>query len=662
MGLFGLGFIGGAAQGFSDFKTRQREEEKLRKEREREDQLRQEDRAWGLMQLEFQTLAQQQQALFAAGLEEERAAAAKKAQEEEIKTLRTQYPGMAFYPQGIAAQKVEAPTTIQGAFANMPNASKTKFSFTYKDKQGNAKLFPIFDEDIVKDKTERADFFRQALSLISPDEMAYHLDRYDRRNDPGFTGQDFISQYMNAIGTYRQSLKDSLTYKEGDKIYIRAPNYDFGLDRFSPDVAERFATAVFPSLFGIGVEEIRKTFKMPKQVPLTYDEYTKTFVIDENVLKKSRWAIIEDPSSASGYSYDPQIFATARDIAGYAGEKVVNVIAYAGTSPNPTKRLNNIVRSKALFGNTMIKNPEGFYDVVPAFQQGVMPILQNLTPKDAIQFLRFIVPVEEEPPATAFQITEGTARPVYSKNMKDSIGVTTTEARTRAESADKAVRVMSDMRQLQDQFNVKEGGVGQLRVTLAGFADFLEDGIDLIQSYERTGNPQNDALRQEHVSELKTFAQKVRNGDQIGAQALFNMLSRHAAYYIAGAVQGGAQGRAISDFDVRNNAEAMQLDRFFAATDGARINLEYLIEEMSRTGEIYRSYMSPRNAADIQATLLFEKMTGGRPTDIPSFIARIPYPSAVKTPVVQPLPATSGTGIPLTFGNRELNVQTPKLP
>jgi hypothetical protein len=663
MGLFGLGLIGGAAQGFSEFKTRQREDENLRKQQEREDKLRGEERAWQLMQFEFQTLSQQQQALFAAGLKQEETAEARTYMEGQIKDLQEKYPGMAVSSQGIAMQAIKSPTTIQGAGTSFPNAATDRFAFTYKDKQGNIKLFPTFDPDIVKDKSERSDFFRQALSLISPDEVAYHLDRYERRNDPNFTGQDFISQYMNVIGTYRQELTNALTYKEGDNIFIRAPNYDFGLDRLPPEVAERFATTVFPSLFGIGVDEIRKTFKVPKQVPVTYDQFTNTFQINEKVVKDSRWAIVEDPNSASGYSYNPQIFATAREIAGYSGAKVVNVMAYAGTSANPEKRLNNIVKAKAVFGNSMTKNDRGFYDVAPEFNKQVMPLIQNMSPKDAIDFIRLTVPAEEPEVATSFQIREGKPTPVYSKGMKDVIGVTTTEARLRTESAERAARVMTDMRQLQDQFGVKEGGVGQLRVTIAGIADFLEDGVDLIQGYGKTGDPQNDALRNEHVSELKTFAQKIRNGDQVGAQALFNMLSRHAAYYIAGAVQGGAQGRAISDFDVKNNAEAMQLDRFFAATDGARINLEYLIEEMERTATIYRGYGYPRNAADIQATLIFEKMMGGRPTDLPSFIANIQDRSAVSAPAVAtPPPATPGGGVPVTFGNRDVNVPTPSLP
>ena len=654
MGLFGLGLIGGAAQGFSEFKTRQREDENLRKQQEREDQLRGEERAWQLMQFEFQTAIQQQQALFAAGLEDEQAAEARTYTEGQIKDLQKKYPGMAVYSQGIAMQKIE-PTASSLYVPPFPNSDPTKPSFVYTNKRGEPVGFPGFDKDVVKDTAERSNFFRQALSLIPPDEVAYHLDRYERRNDPNFTGQDFISQYMNTIGTYREELTNALTYKEGDKIFIRAPNYDFGLDRLPPEVAERFATTVFPSLFGIGVDEIRKTFKVPKQVPVTYDQFTNTFQINEKVVNDSRWAIEKDPNG--DWVYNPQIFAQGREIALHSGIKVIDVLTFAGTSSTPQKRLDNILNAKAVFGNSLIKDDSGLYRTTPSFTNAIIPLVSNLTEKDALQFLRLVVPAGEGAPVRSFQMTEGSPKPIYSKLMNDAIGVTPKEARIRFENAERARRVMGDMRQLQDQFNVKEGGVGQLRVTIAGIADFLEAGVGFIQGYEKTGDPQNDALRNEHVSELKTFAQKIRNGDQVGAQALFNMLSRHAAYYIAGAVQGGAQGRAISDFDVKNNAEAMQLDRFFAATAGAKINLDYLIDQMELYTTIYGAYMSPQNAEDLQATFLFEQVMNARPNNMAGFIAKIPNPSAVSASAV----ATPGGGVPVTFGNKALNVQTPAL-
>ena len=654
MGLFGLGLIGGAAQGFSEFKTRQREDENLRKQQEREDKLRGEERAWQLMQFEFQTAIQQQQALFAAGLEDEQAAEARTYTEGQIKDLQKKYPGMAVYPQGIAMQKIE-PTASSLYVPPFPNSDPTKPSFVYTNKRGEPVGFPGFDKDVVKDTAERSNFFRQALSLIPPDEVAYHLDRYERRNDPNFTGQDFISQYMNTIGTYREELTNALTYKEGDKIFIRAPNYDFGLDRLPPEVAERFATTVFPSLFGIGVDEIRKTFKAPKQVPVTYDQFTNTFQINEKVVNDSRWAIEKDPNG--DWVYNPQIFAQGREIALHSGIKVIDVLTFAGTSSTPQKRLDNILNAKAVFGNSLIKDDSGLYRTTPSFTNAIIPLISNLTEKDALQFLRLVVPAGEGAPVRSFQMTEGSPKPIYSKLMNDAIGVTPKEARLRFENAERARRVMGDMRQLQDQFNVKEGGVGQLRVTIAGIADFLEAGVGFIQGYEKTGDPQNDALRNEHVSELKTFAQKIRNGDQVGAQALFNMLSRHAAYYIAGAVQGGAQGRAISDFDVKNNAEAMQLDRFFAATAGAKINLDYLIDQMELYTTIYGAYMSPQNAEDLQATFLFEQVMNARPNNMAGFIAKIPNPSAVSASAV----ATPGGGVPVTFGNKALNVQTPAL-
>ena len=101
----------------------------------------------------------------------------------------------------------------------------------------------------------------------------------------------------------------------------------------------------------------------------------------------------------------------------------------------------------------------------------------------------------------------------------------------------------------------------------------------------------------------------------------------------------------------------MQLDRFFAATAGAKINLDYLIDQMELYTTIYGAYMSPQNAEDLQATFLFEQVMNARPNNMAGFIAKIPNPSAVSASAV----ATPGGGVPVTFGNKALNVQTPAL-
>jgi predicted regulator of amino acid metabolism with ACT domain len=409
MGLFGLGLIGGAAQGFSEFKTRQREDENLRKQQEREDQLRKEERAWQLMQYDFQTLSQQQQALFAAGLKQEETDEAREFQKNQLKTMQDANPDYLIFPQQFAAMQRKK-TASSLYVPPFPSSDPTKPSFVYTNKRGEPVGFPGFDKDAVKDNSERANFFRQALSVMSPDEIAYHLDRYERRNNPEFTGQDFISQYMNALGTYRQPLTDALTYKEGDNIFIRAPNYDFGLDRLPPEVAQRFATTVFPSLFGIGVEEIRKTFEIPKHVPITYDQYSNTFQINEKVVNDSRWAIEKDPNG--DWVYNPQIFAQAREIAGHSGTKVIDVMTFAGTSSTPQKRLNNILNAKAVFGNTLVKDNSGLYRTTPAFENAIIPLISNLTEKDALQFLRLIVPAEDGAPVRSFQMVAGSAKPI----------------------------------------------------------------------------------------------------------------------------------------------------------------------------------------------------------------------------------------------------------
>lgn len=667
--IFALGLLKGASQGFLDFRERQRQEEERKRQEEREDKIREEEKQWAVWQTEFQTEAQRGNLLFEAGLEQEAAREAREAQEAQLKALRERYPNAIIAPQAFSVQIPRgAPTTpLLTSVANIPNASKEGYAFAYKNKRGEDQLFPTFDPDIIKDKAERANFFRAQISRISPEELEYHLNRHEafKRGDPGLSGVDFIAQYKNTLSTYREELRQAQTYKEGDKIYIRSPNLDFGLDRLPPDVAERFATTVFPEIFGLAVDDIKKTFKLPPNAPLTYDQYSQNFVIDENVIKNSNWAVIPDNNSKTGHSYDPVIFSQAREIAGYAGMKVANVIAYAGTAPDPTKRLNNILLAKAVFGNTMIKNTEGFYDalVAPAYTQAVLPLIRNMDAKDAISFIRHTVPVEEESPVTSFQVNEGKYRPIYSSTLRDIMGVTTAEARAKATSANQALITLQAMRDLQDQYDAKAGKIGQIRVSIAGFADLLEAGLTVIESLGRTGNPENDALRNEHASEVRDFAQRIRKGENLEAQALFNMLSRHASYYIAGAVQGGAEGRAISDFDVRQNSDAMQLEKLFSFDNGAKINLEYLIDQMDRTSAINTQYMSPRNDADIQAANIFEQMTGSIPKDIKLFMAKIPRrnPTA-PAPSPAPSQAQTGPGIGVTIGNIRTLVPTPNLP
>jgi hypothetical protein len=192
------------------------------------------------------------------------------------------------------------------------------------------------------------------------------------------------------------------------------------------------------------------------------------------------------------------------------------------------------------------------------------------------------------------------------------------------------------IRELQDKYGARMDLIEVLKIKLAGGAEALGEISGMITDFENYVNDagvagqtqeeieRNQAARQETLAEIRAMKNAVsKGGVGLEASALAMMLSRQLGYYMAGAVQGGGStGRNISDFDVRNNMQSMQLDTF-APTSIKKVNLEYLYEEMDQTYAIYSSYASSGgDFATWQATQVYDDLVRGTHPDLTRLLAR----------------------------------------
>jgi hypothetical protein len=249
--------------------------------------------------------------------------------------------------------------------------------------------------------------------------------------------------------------------------------------------------------------------------------------------------------------------------------------------------------------------------------------------------------MQEAPPLAPESIRKtdtGVAKPVWARTVAD-YGMKPDEAMAQAQSAEKARKTIAVLLELQDMgargdvialARMKIAGAVEAFGAVSGLLDDLNATIEATpiqgelgsEEYVRNKEAREQTLNE--LSELKKNMSTSEDGSSIEAEALFRMLSLQLGYYMAGAVQGGGPtGRNISDFDVRNNVNAMQLDSI--ATKGSkRTILQYLYEEMDQTYAIANSYASSQHDfAKFRATQIYDQMVGGTHASVGSILQKV---------------------------------------
>jgi hypothetical protein len=138
---------------------------------------------------------------------------------------------------------------------------------------------------------------------------------------------------------------------------------------------------------------------------------------------------------------------------------------------------------------------------------------------------------------------------------------------------------------------------------------------ELVQDFNNLVTEISGPQNQEALTGIQAKLVDVQNNPNISDSArlqyVFDLLGETLAYYQAAALQGGAQGRDISNQDVQFQREKLGLTGLAIYSPGVMDNLNYLKDQMTATSAIYNGYANSGDMAGFEAVYLYDQVMGG---------------------------------------------------
>ena len=522
-------------------------------------------------------------------------------------------------------------------------------SFTFPFDNGNKMgLLALADETRLQKEKVPYHNASHALGTLLETDLSYHIDRY-RRAKAGETieGGDLFAYTRKLFRDNAPSILEGLKDAKNQEGVTAIPNpmIRFNLTEYAaqgPQQAEEakfIATEIIAPALTLQKELALQALNLPAETPVQVDENFNFFIDSEVGAKLEPYSESVRVDGQVRKQLKPEFKNLATEIAQYSGRSMTDVLSHAiYSSGDPLKHMQDVQAFSATMKSKT--NMAGLQKIKlnELESNHLLNVIKGAgTASTSISTIRSMIPAS--PPREMVQIMVspegGGKKPVWNRTVKNFSGIDIEGARQRAESSAKARKTIATIRELMAKHGASTDPIALLQIKFAGGVEALGTVTGLLNDFEKyltdsdiagTGEELNlnREARQETLSEIRNMRSTIAKGGRLEASALAMMLSRQLGYYMAGAVQGGGStGRNISDFDVRNNMNAMQLDTF-APTAVKRANLEYLYEEMDQTYAIYSSYASSGgDFATWQATQIYDDLVQGTHTDLTQLMARV---------------------------------------
>lgn len=519
---------------------------------------------------------------------------------------------------------------------------------TFEFGDGQLGMVVFSDESrIQKEKIPYTDASLLMQTLLDTD-LNSHIQKY-RKGKAGeqVQGGDFFGFtkqfFMNNAPSILEGLKGAKT--QDGVTAIPNPMIRFNLAEYAKqgvqeaENAKFIATEIIAPALTIQKELALQALNLPMETPTYTDADGNLFIESAAGARLEPYTHTVQVNGNPQKQLLPEFKSLAVDVARHSGRSLSEVLSHAvQSSSDPQKHLQDLM---ALAPQVQRKVKGTGFEKVNIkddvfLKTALMDVVKDASEASvAISSIRSMIPSAPPREVTEIMATpSGSKKPIWNRTVKDFAGVDIEGARQRAESAAKARKTIAMIRDLQDKYGARTDPIALLELKLAGGVEALGAVSGLLDDFETyltdadiagTGEEleRNQAARRQTLSEIRNMRNTIANGGRLEASALAMMLSRQLGYYMAGAVQGGGStGRNISDFDVRNNMNAMQLDTF-APTSVKKANLEYLYEEMDQTYAIYSSYASSGgDFATWQATQIYDDLVQGTHSDLGRLMAR----------------------------------------
>lgn len=545
---------------------------------------------------------------------------------------------------GVGGKKIRA---FRSAFSPAKtDPSYESITFEY----GEGQLGKVVFADESRLQKEKVPYHNASLLMGTLLETGVdtHISRY-RANKAGQpqAGADLFGYtrqfFLNNAPSILEGLKGAKT-TEGVTA-IPNPMIRFNLTEYAKqgtqqaEHAKFIATEIIAPALTLQKELALQALNLPAETPTYTDDNGTLYIESEAGARLQPYSHTVMVNGNPQKQLLPEFKTLATDVARHSGRSLSDVLSHAvQASSDPMDHLKKLQAitpqvqakvKKAGLEKVDVKNDvflkTALTDVVRDSKDGTT----------AISAIRSMIPSAPPREITEIMATpSGSKKPIWNRTVKDFSGIDIEGARQRSESSAKARKTIAMIRDLQDKYGARTDPIALLEIKLAGGVEALGAVSGLLDDFETylneadiagTGDEleRNTEARRQTLSELRQIRNTIATGGRLEASALALMLSKQLGYYMAGAVQGGGStGRNISDFDVRQNMNALQLDTF-APTSIKKANLEYLYEEMDQTYAIYSSYASSGgDFATWQATQMYDDLVQGTHSDLTRLLAR----------------------------------------
>ena len=503
----------------------------------------------------------------------------------------------------------------------------TSMMFLYQDRHGNNTYVPGVDVKVRKDARSRMNQrVVNVLNAVGP-ELWWHIENQSPVLDQ-------IRKELVA-NMDKDELRKSIELPQGSDaqgLVIQNPVKAFALTSFitrdgmaDPASQRWFAENVLKDALGMSEEAIKYALGMPEEVELGYDMQNDAFIAPPAA--SYQWATVFDFNGTGKARLNPEIREEAMALAFETNLNVGVVLSTFKDFQDPMKALKAVYNDRATMRGLL---KDGY--PTPAFLDSMERKIKDngLDPTQGIMLTRMYLNDNPYQRADSFIIEGDTAKPQFNKRMKDLYAIDREEARAKARAAKASIRIATQMKDISSTFRgVKAGRIGEVRLALAGMGELIQDfRILMNQMGDKVDFEPGSGkimVNMEDINSLEKELINLSNNPELAdvnrLQSVFNMLGETLAYNQAAVAQGGAQGRDISDNDVRNWKRKLGFEGTFIYSPGVEENLNNLIYENQQISEIYGAYANAQTETDFRAVFIYEEAVGILPTDYTQYNA-----------------------------------------
>lgn len=493
--------------------------------------------------------------------------------------------------------------------------------YTKKDENGEAVIVSLPEIDYEgPDSKEVLDTlwgdFTQTVGPDLPKLISQH--RSGENTEPLENVMGHLSRFGRSKITAALQMPTTNDKNAGEILY-RNPITYFGIDQLLPNKQdqkyfyETFFAKVVPEIGG----EVKQALGIHPDVNIgiTQDAEGRPVIDLPRNVEALTWA-----TDGSG-RIKPVFADLLPKVAQYSKvpvEAVLRTFYVPGTSDaQKAQMMKEVLQVRDELTGTYIDRPNGrmtfragFGDVLSPVFQGTYVSEDGASIAQSIERGIDLATILLPPPklqATGLISVQTTPRPDYeNKYYLGKYGIDRQASAQKAGFAQDTIRLIADIRQAQKEGGLI-GGSGVVITTITGVEGVIKGLGDILTRMKSSGVQMGPGAEAK-LREIEAQGSSIISGEQATAQGVTNYLIEALAFAIAGSLQGGAKGNNISNQDILNVKNGLNLGRLFSSEAVANGTLNYLEKKMTATYTINRKFAEAQTEQDFRSVYVYNSL------------------------------------------------------